>query len=129
MPSPDQNQTARSYLDRSLDELFAELESYEELPSVIMRGGGATRGLGSLWSSVEPRLRQKVCVEWNWCARRENYTFQNQEALVVALAEMMTNRFMPQNVPVVLLASIAVKLGLDKFCACRPVPSAAEGAA
>lgn len=129
MNAHEQNQSARAYLDRSLDELFSELESYEERPPVIMRGGGTMRGFGSLWSSVEPRLRQKICGEWNWCARRENYTFQNQETLVIALAEMLTNRFMPQNVPVVLLASIAVKVGLDKFCACSPAPSAAESAA
>lgn len=114
MESHEQNQPARVYLDRSLDELFAELESYEERPTVVMRGGGTMRGLGSLWSGIEPRLRQKICVEWNWCSRRENYTFQNQETLVLALAEILTNKF-TQNVPVVLLASIAVKLGLDKF--------------
>lgn len=126
MEHNDHNQSAQSYLDRSLAELFTELESYEQKSAAVMRGGGDTRGFSSLWSSVEPRLRQKICVEWNWCARRENYTFQNQETLVLALAEILTNRFMPQNVPVVLLAAIAVKLGLDKFCACAPVPSAAE---
>ncbi|NUO79892.1 hypothetical protein HUU05_07430 [candidate division KSB1 bacterium] len=127
MESNEQTQAAQAYLARSLDELLVELESYKEEPGRLMRSG-ATRGLGSLWNSLQPSLRQKICVEWNWCERRQDYTFQNQETLAIVLAEILSNRFMPQNAPVVLLASIMVKLGLDKFCDCGKVPSAAAGA-
>ncbi len=124
MENSAQTHAVQAYLARSLDELLVELDSYQAEAGRVMRGG-ATRGLGSLWNSLQPSLRQKICVEWNWCERRQDYTFQNQEALAIVLAEILSNRFMPQNVPVVLLASIMVKLGLDKFCDCGKVPSAA----
>ena len=109
MSTADQRKL-QAYLDRPLDDLMSELELY------ALTG----RGPADVWNKLVPALRQRLCVEWNYCTVRQDARLDDRVTLALAvlteLAKPALN--LPIQVDHLLLATIVVKLGLDKFCNC-----------
>ncbi len=59
----DSTREIQRYLNQPLDELMQEFDLYAE------EATGVQKGPGSAWEKVTPMLRQKICVEGNWCER------------------------------------------------------------
>ena len=100
----------QSYLSRSEADLLAELELYDD----------TSRGAGDTWNKVAGPLRQRLCVEWNWCRVRQDARFDDDLALAAAVVGVLASRTLDLPIPadLALLAAIVVKRGLDALCGC-----------
>jgi hypothetical protein len=100
----------QAYLDRPLDDLMAELELYDP----------ASRGPAEAWNKVAEPVRQRLCVEWGWCNRRQDARWEDDLDLAVAVLGVLSARVLHLPIPadLALIATIVVKRGLDAFCGC-----------
>ena len=100
----------QAYLNRPLDDLMAELELYDP----------ASRGPAEVWNKVSDPLRQRLCVEWDWCNRRQDARWEDDLDLAVAVLSVLSARVLHLPIPadLALIATIVVKRGLDVFCGC-----------
>ena len=100
----------QAYLDRPLDNLMDELELYDP----------ASRGPADVWNKIAPALRQRLCVEWDYCQVRQDARLDDKLTLAATVAAVLSERalHLPVEADMLLLAAIVVKLGLDKFCNC-----------
>ena len=110
MSTADQRKL-QAYLDRPLDSLMGELEWYAP---------DTRKGRADVWDKVVPALRQRLCVEWNYCKVRQDARLDDKLTLAAAVAAVLSERalHLPVEADVLLLSAIVVKLGLDRFCNC-----------
>jgi hypothetical protein len=118
---PDPSREIQRYLDQSLDDLMQEFDLYAE------QAGGAMRGPGSAWEKLVPALKQKICVEGNWCERRQDARFDDPMNVVLAVAAMIDDATIRIVAPAALIAVILFKRGIDAFCGCAPLGAKKEG--
>ena len=111
---PDTPRDIQRYLYRPLDDLMQEFDLYAEQTGVM-------RGSGTAWDKIVPALKQKICVESNWCEARQDARFDDPTNIVLAIASMIANDAMRIAVPATLIAVILFKRGLDAFCGCPPL--------
>ncbi len=109
MTEPDRR-TLQRYLDRPLDDLMEELALYDP----------TERSLTDVWSQVAGPLRQRLCVEWDYCKVRQDARLDDDLTLAVAVLGVLSRPVLQLPIPVdlMLLATIVVKRGLDVFCRC-----------
>jgi hypothetical protein len=100
----------RAYLDRPLDDLLAELELYDP----------ASRGPAEVWDKVAGPLRQRLCVEWNYCRVRQDARWDDDLTLALAVLGALSRPVLHLPLPadLLLISALVVKRGLDLFCGC-----------
>ena len=108
-------QSLEVVLDRPLDDLMQELALYQE-----QAVRGQERSPADVWRKLESTLRQRVCVEWNWCERRQDARFDDPANIALALASIVLPDATRWQIPAALIAVILIKRGLDAFCSCPP---------
>jgi hypothetical protein len=113
---PEASNEIQDYMDLPLDSLLEELALYREQAT-----GGPVRSPADAWGKLVPRLRQRVCADWNWCQRRQDARFDEPAALAALVAEIVTPDAVSWSIPAALIAVILVKKGLDAFCNCPPI--------
>ena len=111
----DSTQEVQRYLNQPLDALMQEFDLYAEEAS------GVKRGPGSAWEKITPALKQKICVEGNWCERRQDARFDDPLNVALAVTAMIDNDALRVAAPAALIAAILVKRGIDRFCECAPI--------
>ncbi len=101
---------AAAYLERPLPNLLDELTLYDD----------TVRGASETWQKIATPVRQRLCVEWNWCQVRQDSRFENDYDLLIAVFAKLTVSALeiPLDVDYLLVAAIVVKRGLDNFCGC-----------
>ena len=106
----NENTALQAYLERPLPDLMSELALYDE----------TTRSPADTWQKIAGPVRQRICVEWNWCEIRQDPRLENDYELGVAILIVLTTRVLhlPLDVDLTLIAAILVKRGLDAFCGC-----------
>ena len=104
------------YLNQSLDDLLEELALYREQAT-----GGPLRSPADGWNKLVPALHRRVCVEWNWCERRQDARLEEQIALATLVSQIVAPEAQAWQVPAALIGVILVKKGLDAFCCCPPM--------
>jgi hypothetical protein len=112
---PDSTREVQRYLNQPLDALMQEFDLYAEAT------GGTLRGSGKAWENVVPALKQRICVEGNWCERRQDARFDDPMNIALAVAAMIDNEAIRIAAPATLIAAIIVKRGIDQFCGCAPI--------
>ena len=117
---PDPTREIQRYLDQPLDDLMQQFDLYAEESS------GVQRGPGEAWNKIVPALKQKICVEGNWCERRQDARFDDPLNIALALATMIDNETIRLLAPATLIAAILVKRGVDAFCGCAPIGAKKE---
>ena len=117
---PDTSQEIQRYLNEPLDELMQEFDLYAE------GAAGTIKGPGTAWEKITPALRQKICVEGNWCERRQDARFDDPMNVILAMATMIDNETIRVVAPATLIAVILFKRGIDKFCDCAPIGAKKE---
>ncbi|CAG0927450.1 hypothetical protein TFLX_00467 [Thermoflexales bacterium] len=116
----DTPQEIQRYLNQSLDDLMQQFDLYAEEAS------GVQRGPGEAWSKIVPALKQKICVEGNWCEQRQDARFDDPLNIALALAAMINDETIRLLAPATLIAAILVKRGIDAFCGCAPLGAKKE---
>jgi len=111
MPTESERRKLQSYLAQPLPDLESELELY--LP--------ATRDIESVWQKIVPALRQRLCVEWDYCAVRQDARWGDDLSLALVVLTVLSEPVLHLPIPadLALVASILVKRGLDAFCECH----------
>ena len=117
---PDPSHEIQRYLDQPLDDLMQEFDLYAE------SAAGAMKGPGTVWEKITPTLKQKICVEGNWCERRQDARFDDPMNVILAVAAMIDNETIRIVAPVTLIAVILFKRGIDRFCGCAPLGAKKE---
>jgi hypothetical protein len=89
---------------------MAELELYDPV----------SRGPAEAWNKVARPVRQRLCVEWDYCNVRQDARWENDLDLAVAVLGVLSARVLHLPIPadLALIATIVVKRGLDVFCGC-----------
>ena len=110
MPAEADRHNLQTYLALPLSGLESELELYA--PSA--------RGPAEVWEDIAAPLRQRLCVEWDYCTARQDARLDDDLALALLVLGALTERALHLPFPVdsALLAVIVVKRGLDAFCNC-----------
>jgi hypothetical protein len=119
-----EKQEIQRYLKWDDKKLFRELDRYYGASSPGgQRASYRFRGKGRVWfSELLPKLKELVCDEWNYQAKREEPELQESEGLVVALGEAIApliqrNPFPTGALaPTYLVAAILVFSDLDRLC-------------
>jgi hypothetical protein len=119
-----ERQEIRRYLKWDGKKLFRELDRYYGASSPGgQRASYSFRGKGRVWfNELLPRLKELVCDEWNYQAKKEQPELQEDEGLVVALGDAIApliqrNPFPTgAQVPAYLVAAILVHSDLDQLC-------------
>jgi hypothetical protein len=111
----EERETIEEYL--SLDEslLYSLIPPYVSEGTVYTLPGQIESGK-KWFRELEPRLRQKLCQEWDLCKKIDDPALSDQVNLVIAIADIICTfvHVIPPN----LIASILVKMGLRAFCHC-----------
>lgn len=63
-------------------------------------------------------LRQKICIEWDYCSKRDNAELSDNVTLIAWLADALTTVLLHSPLVVATVAVILVKKGLTSFCEC-----------
>lgn len=111
----DPSREIQRYLDRPLADLQQEFDLYAEAAT------GTMKGPGTAWDKIVPLLKQKICVEGNWCERRQDARFDDPTNVILAVMSMIDNEAIRIVAPTALIAVILFKRGLDRFCGCSPI--------
>ena len=112
---PDSTRDLQRYLDRPLTDLMDEFNLHAEATY------GTIKGLNTAWDKLVPTLKQKICVEGNWCQRRQDARFDDPLNVALALAALIDDPTIRVVAPASLIAVILVKRGVDAFCGCAPL--------
>jgi hypothetical protein len=112
---PDSSHEIQHYLNQPLNDLMQEFDLYAQ------SAAGTMRGPGTAWEKITPALRQKICVEGNWCEQRQDARFDDPTNIILALATMIDNETIRLLAPATLIAVILFKRGIDQFCGCAPL--------
>ena len=112
---PDPSCEIQRYLNQPLDDLMQEFDLYAEAAT------GVQRGPSFAWEQITPALKQKICVEGNWCERRQDARFDDPMNIALAVTALIDNDALRVAAPAALIAAILVKRGIDAFCECAPV--------
>ena len=117
--SESQRLEIQQYLSQDIDILYSTLDlisSAEQKGRYHMPGDEKLRGI-AIFKELVPLLRQKVCVEWNYCAKRNDPDLQDTVNLVAAIADVVATFCI--GFPPTLIATILIKKGLTSFCGCK----------
>ena len=69
MPTEAERHKLQTCLARPLADLESELELYDP----------ASRGATDAWQKISGPLRQRLCIEWDYCQKRK--TFNHEDVL------------------------------------------------
>jgi hypothetical protein len=81
MPTEFERRTLQAALTRPLADLEAELELYAP----------AERGAAEVWGKIAGALRQRICVEWGYCAARQDARWADDLDLAILVLERVMN--------------------------------------
>lgn len=100
----------QTYLARPLADLESELELYAP----------TSRGAAEVWEKISGPLRQRLCVEWDYCRVRQDAIWSDDLSLALIVLGVLTEKALnlPFPVDLVAVSAILVKRGLDVFCSC-----------
>lgn len=104
---------------KNLNDLYEELGRSTLTPeygrSVPSRQLAIQRGNLFVTSHTD-KLKAKICAEWNYCERRNDYA--NIQALVYAVVPLISSAVGVPVATAMIVAVILIKIGLDELCQC-----------
>jgi hypothetical protein len=100
----------QAYLDRPLDDLMDELSLYAP----------TERSPADVWAKIAGPVRQRLCVEWDYCTVRQDARWADDlDLAMVVLGELSARALnLPVQADLLLVSTIVVKRGLDALCGC-----------
>jgi len=113
--------TDRADLKRlaSLDEeqLYVTLARNDPANADVMFSPDEARETGRrTFERLQEPMRQRLCVEWDYCARRQSSDFGDAISLTAAVADMLVTVL--GGIPAGTVATLVVKKGLSQLCDC-----------
>lgn len=110
---------AQRLYSKSLNDLYEELGRSTLTPefgrSAPSRQLAIQRGKLFVRSHTD-QLKGKICAEWNYCEKRNDYV--NIQSLVYAVVPLISSIVGVPAATAVIVAVILIKIGLDDLCQC-----------
>ena len=101
------------------DELYDELARSDPMNVDVMFSPAEARDTGRrTFERLREPLRQRVCVEWDYCAKKGATEFSDTLTLTAAVADIIVTVL--GGIPAGTVAVLLVKKGLSRLCACGP---------
>ena len=116
--SKEKRDEIEKYLSKDLETLLSSLASPELVETIGFRyipGKELEQGI-KIFKSLKKKLYQQVCVEWEYCKKRNDSEYNDTVNLVAALIDIIAS--LTIGIPPALIATILVKKGLSEFCSC-----------
>jgi hypothetical protein len=109
MDNTDRRQL-QANLNRPLADLMDELCLYAP----------AERSPADVWAKIAGPVRQRLCMEWNYCEVRQDARWADDLDLALVVLGVLAERTLnlPFAVDLTLVTAIVVRRGLDAFCGC-----------
>jgi hypothetical protein len=105
---------------KNLEELYEELgraliaPGHPETTSITIQNA-VQRGKSFISGSLE-KLRARICVDWGYCSRRNDYG--DFQSLAYAIAPLVSSAVGVPVATAMIVVIILIKSGLDKLCNC-----------
>lgn len=107
----------RDLFHMDVSQLYQSLVDYEEdYRGVLFSPSEKTRIGQRIFGRIRPALYEKVCVEWGYCAKRQQPDLQDQLVLAATVADLVTSAC--GGIPPFNVAVLLVRLGLSNLCNC-----------
>lgn len=106
------------YWAQDLETLYSiiDLISSSEKTVQYLPGNEIVRGIAK-FKELTPILKKKVCVEWDFCGKKDNSGIQDTITLIAEIADIIAAPSL--GFPPTLIATILAKKGLSAFCHCE----------
>jgi hypothetical protein len=117
--SQEKKDKIERYLAEDIEDLIKHLGSPEVFKSTEYRyvpGEEYEMGLKVL-ASIKDKLYQAICIEWKFCEKIKDPKFNEDVNLVAILMDVVSSVVV--GFPPILITTILVKRGLNKFCDCK----------
>jgi hypothetical protein len=106
-------------LELDEDQLYAELARSDPANVDVMFSPAEARDTGRrTFERLREPLRQRVCVEWDYCTKKKSSDFSDTLTLTAAVADIIVTVL--GGIPAGTVAVLLVKKGLFRLCACGP---------
>ncbi len=103
--------------EKDIDELYILLAQADPDNAEIMFSAEEARETGrATYARLSGRLHERICVEWRYCEKRKTGAFSDGLTLTAAVADVIVT--VVGGIPAGTVATLAVKLGLSRLCAC-----------
>jgi len=107
-------------LSKTIDDLYEELGRSLITPDYpssgsVTKQNAVQRGRSFLSRSLE-KLRAKICVDWHFCGKRNQYG--DFQSLAYAIAPLVSSVVGVPATTAMIVAIILIKSGLNKLCNC-----------
>jgi hypothetical protein len=75
-----------------------------------------------IFKRFSAQLRDKICKEWDYCARRDQFEDSDSKALAGAVLPWAFQALglAANALTVLIVVALLLKMGLGKFCKCKP---------
>jgi len=102
-------------LSKSVDDLYEELGRSLITARSVTKQNAVQRGKSFVSGSLE-KLRAKICVDWHFCGKRNQYG--DFQSLAYAIAPLVSSVVGVPATTAMIVAIILIKSGLEKLCNC-----------
>ena len=116
MSSPNFEQLHSKNIDDLYEVLGRSLVSPEYPGAAVVPKQVATQRGRAFVSGSLDKLRRKICVDWHYCDKRNQYV--NFQALANAVAPLVSSAVGVPIATAMIVAIILIKLGLNDLCKC-----------
>jgi hypothetical protein len=114
---PTRDDELSELLELDEDQLYAELARSDPANVDVMFSPAEARATGRrTFERLREPLRQRVCVEWDYCTKKKSSEFSDTLTLTAAVADIIVA--VVGGVPAGTVAALLVKKGLSRMCAC-----------
>jgi len=109
----------QALLKLDVDELYNLLPAYDAAyEGTEFSPEGRNIAGRAIFESLEAKLHEKICVEWDYCRKRTAQQYQDSITLVASVADVLVA--LSTGIPPFVIATLVVKIGLTHFCRCEP---------
>ncbi|MDP8205654.1 MAG: hypothetical protein P9L92_03235 [Candidatus Electryonea clarkiae] len=117
-PSTLEHNEADFYLSQDIDTLMIMLgRSLTKESGAELAPETAKRKAQTWLGSFENEFRRRICDDWGYCEKRKNNRLDKTSILAVSIGDIILSAV--GQLPVLNVASILIKMGLEELCGCR----------
>ena len=116
--TPDDRAELKPLLEKDLDELYILLAQSDPANADTFFSADEAREQGRrTFERLSGPLRRRICVDWGYCDKSTTGQFSDVLTLTAAVADVIVT--VVGGIPAGTVATIAVKIGLRRFCKCK----------
>jgi hypothetical protein len=108
----------RTLLQKDVDELYVLLAQSDPASAETFFSAEEAREHGRrIFQRLSGALRQRICTDWHYCDKQAGGVFTDTLTLTAGVADIIVTSV--GGIPAGTVATLAVKLGLGRFCGCK----------